>query len=100
MNARNQANRAARRAAKAERKLAKSEAKLIKAQAKLQARRAKTEAKQSLRTEAETVAVADTADRLALLAFAQADVMDAGKIRDLSTAESDEFEVQVALVPD
>ena len=63
-------------------------------------RRAKTEAKVSLRVEAETVHVRDTAERLALLELAAADVIDAGKIRDLQTTEADEFAVEVALVTD
>jgi valyl-tRNA synthetase len=61
-------------------------------------RRAKTEAKTSLRTEAETVVVADTAERLAMLEQVKGDVIDAGKIRSLSTRTDDEFSVEVTLV--
>ncbi|MEO1063360.1 MAG: valine--tRNA ligase [Actinomycetota bacterium] len=60
-------------------------------------RRAKTEAKTSLRTEAETVVVSDTAERLALLDQVRADVIDAGKIRSLSTQPAEEFAVAVTL---
>ena len=60
-------------------------------------RRAKTEAKQSLRADVARVVVRDTAERLAALRAAEADVKEAGHIADLVTEESAEFSVKVEL---
>jgi valyl-tRNA synthetase len=60
-------------------------------------RRAKTEAKVSLRTEAEEVAVRDSAERLAALRAVKADLVNAGNIARLELSESDEFAVDVRL---
>ena len=60
-------------------------------------RRAKTEAKQSLRAEVARATVRDTAERLAALQAAEADIKEAGHIADLVTEEADEFSVDVEL---
>jgi valyl-tRNA synthetase len=65
-------------------------------------RKAKSEAKRSMRTEVASVTVADTPDRLALLALAADDVRSAGHIASLSTAEAGEggsLSVAVELAP-
>jgi len=50
-------------------------------------RRAKSDAKQSMRAEVASVAVTDTAERLAALSAAEGDVTDAGKVAKLVTHE-------------
>jgi valyl-tRNA synthetase len=60
-------------------------------------RKAKTLAKQSLRLEVNRVTVRDTAERLAALKEAEADLRQAGNIRELSFAEGDGFAVAVEL---
>jgi valyl-tRNA synthetase len=60
-------------------------------------RRAKSEAKRSMRTPVASVTVTDTADRLALLALAAADVRSAGNVASLETVEGDTFSVEVTL---
>ena len=62
-------------------------------------RRAKSEAKRSMRAEVTSVAVTDTADRLAALAPAAEDVTAAGSVGELTTAEGDAFAVTVVLPP-
>jgi valyl-tRNA synthetase len=62
-------------------------------------RRAKSEAKRSMRAEVDTVVVTDTADRLAALAAAVADVRSAGSIAELTTIDGDAFSVAVTLPP-
>jgi valyl-tRNA synthetase len=64
-------------------------------------RKAKSDAKVSMRAEVATVTVADTADRLAALALAAADVRDAGSVAELITAQTPtgELAVEVALAP-
>jgi valyl-tRNA synthetase len=62
-------------------------------------RKAKSEAKRSLRTPADRVVVHDTAERLAALALAGSDLREAGKIRELATAEAAELRVEVVLAP-
>jgi valyl-tRNA synthetase len=61
-------------------------------------RKAKTEAKVSLRTEAETVTVRDTASRLEALRLVAGDVESAGKIARLELVEEAAFSVDVELV--
>jgi valyl-tRNA synthetase len=63
-------------------------------------RRAKSEAKRSMRTPVASVTVTDTADRLALLALAAADVRSAGNVASLETVEGDTFSVDVTLATD
>ena len=60
-------------------------------------RRAKSEAKASMRADVAQVKVFDTADRLAALATVADDVTDAGKAAELTTEESDTFQVEVTL---
>ncbi|MGH9287338.1 MAG: class I tRNA ligase family protein, partial [Acidimicrobiales bacterium] len=60
-------------------------------------RRAKSEAKRSMRAPVASVVVTDTADRLALLALAEADVCSAGSIASLETVEGETFSVEVTL---
>ena len=60
-------------------------------------RRAKSEAKRSMRAPVASVIVTDTADRLALLALAAADVRSAGNVASLETVEGDGFSVAVTL---
>jgi valyl-tRNA synthetase len=60
-------------------------------------RKAKSEAKRSMRTEVSSVVVHDTAEQLAALAAVVDDVKEAGKVADLTTVESSEFEVHVVL---
>jgi valyl-tRNA synthetase len=60
-------------------------------------RRAKSEAKRSMRAPVASVTVTDTADRLALLALAAADVRSAGNVASLDTVEGDAFSVGVTL---
>jgi valyl-tRNA synthetase len=62
-------------------------------------RKAKSEARRSLRTPAERVVVHDTAERLAALAPAEADLRDAGKIVALTTEVAPELRVEVELAP-
>jgi valyl-tRNA synthetase len=62
-------------------------------------RKAKSEAKRSLRTPAERVVVHDTAERLAALAPAAADLREAGKIVVLTTEVGPELRVEVELAP-
>ena len=63
-------------------------------------RKAKTEAKRSLKAEVTMVTVADSAERLAALRLALADVRDAGAIADTELTESDQANVTVTLAPD
>ncbi len=60
-------------------------------------RRAKTEAKTSLRTEVSRATVTDTEGRLALLAAARGDVVEAGKVLDLRTEAGEALDVDVEL---
>jgi valyl-tRNA synthetase len=60
-------------------------------------RRAKSDAQRSMRTEIERALVRDTPDRLAALEQARDDVVMAGRIQALKTAEADEFEVEATL---
>jgi valyl-tRNA synthetase len=62
-------------------------------------RKAKSEAKRSMRTEVTRVTVADTPERLGLLALAADDVRAAGHIADLATTEGAEPSVVVELAP-
>ena len=52
-----------------------------------------------MRAEVARVVVRDTAERLATLANAAADVRDAGRIADLVTEEADQPSVTVELAP-
>jgi valyl-tRNA synthetase len=63
-------------------------------------RKAKTASKRSLRTEAETVVVRDTAERLAALAPGLEDVREAARARELVVEQAAELAVEVVLVPD
>jgi valyl-tRNA synthetase len=63
-------------------------------------RRAKSEAKRSMRSPVASVTVTDTADRLALLALAAADVRSAGNVASLQAVEGEAFAVEVTLAPD
>jgi len=63
-------------------------------------RRAKSEAKRSMRAPVASVTVTDSADRLALLALAAADVRSAGNVASLDTVEGDAFSVEVTLAPE
>ena len=65
-----------------------------------EARRAKSEARRPLRTEIERAEVADTAERLAVLATVAGDVCAAGRITELVTVTSDEFSVRCRLAPE
>jgi valyl-tRNA synthetase len=60
-------------------------------------RRAKSEAKRSMRAPVASVTVTDSADRLALLARAAADVRSAGNVASLEMVEGDAFSVEVTL---
>jgi valyl-tRNA synthetase len=60
-------------------------------------RKAKSEAKRSMRTEVTSTVVADTPERLALLALAADDVRSAGRIEALTTAPGDSLAVAVTL---
>jgi valyl-tRNA synthetase len=60
-------------------------------------RRAKSEAKRSMRALVASVTVADSADRLALLALAAADVRSAGNVASLEMVEGEAFSVEVTL---
>ena len=61
-------------------------------------RKAKSEQKRSLATAVSAVRVADTAPRLDALAFAAADVCNAGKIAALTTSVAEQLTVEVELV--
>jgi valyl-tRNA synthetase len=63
-------------------------------------RRSKSEAKRSMRSPVASVTVTDTADRLALLALAAADVRSAGNVASLEMAEGEAFSVEVTLASD
>jgi valyl-tRNA synthetase len=63
-------------------------------------RKAKSEAKRSMRTEVAAAVVADTPERLALLALAAEDVRSAGRIDSLTTEAGDGFSVTVDLAPE
>ncbi len=63
-------------------------------------RRAKSEAKRSMRSPVASVTVADTADRLTLLALAAADVRSAGNVASLEMVEGEAFSVEVTLASD
>ncbi len=60
-------------------------------------RKAKTTARASMRADVARVVVRDTAQRLAALASAQADVRDAGRVAELVTETADGFAVDVVL---
>jgi valyl-tRNA synthetase len=60
-------------------------------------RKEKALAKVSLRVPAEQVTVSDTAERLAMLALAEADVREAGTISALRTEEAEAFAVHAVL---
>ncbi len=60
-------------------------------------RKAKTAEQRSLRTDVERVIVRDTPERLGVLAQVIDDVREAGRVRVLDTAESDEPSVDVEL---
>jgi valyl-tRNA synthetase len=63
-------------------------------------RKAKSEARRSMRSEVTAAVVADTPERLALLALAADDVRSAGRIDALTTEAGDTFSVRVDLAPD
>jgi valyl-tRNA synthetase len=58
-------------------------------------RKAKTETKRSMRAEVARVAVTDTAERLAALDACQGDVVAAGAVAELVTAEGPDLDVEV-----
>ena len=60
-------------------------------------RKAKTASQRSLRTEAERVVVHDTAERLAALREALADVQEASRAHDIQLAEAETLSVEVEL---
>jgi len=62
-------------------------------------RREKALAKVSLRVPVERVVVRDAAERLAKLALAQADLLDAGNIASLELIDADEPSIEVVLAP-
>jgi len=62
-------------------------------------RKAKSEQKSSLRTPVARVVVHDTAERLAALARAESDLLEAGKIAELTTEIGAELRVEVELAP-
>jgi valyl-tRNA synthetase len=62
-------------------------------------RKEKSEQRRSLMTPVERVVVHDTADRLAALATADADLREAGKIAELTTEVGTELRVDVELAP-
>jgi valyl-tRNA synthetase len=62
-------------------------------------RRAKSDAQRSMRTEVSKVVVRDTPERLAALEEARDDVVSAGRVQVLETAEADAFAVEAALAP-
>jgi valyl-tRNA synthetase len=62
-------------------------------------RREKALAKVSLRVPVERVVVRDAAERLAKLALAQADLLDAGNIASLELLDADEPSIEVVLAP-
>jgi valyl-tRNA synthetase len=62
-------------------------------------RRAKSDAQVSLRADVARVLVADTAERLAALAEAEADVREAGRVAGVETKPADELSVEVELAP-
>jgi valyl-tRNA synthetase len=62
-------------------------------------RKAKSEAKASMRADVRRVVVRDTAERLAALALAGRDVVDAGRVAELVTEETGAFAVDVTLAP-
>ena len=64
-----------------------------------QVRKAKSKAKVSQRAEVARVLVSDTADRLAALRLAEADVKAAGSIAELVFEEAGQASVDVSLVP-
>ncbi len=60
-------------------------------------RKVKSDAKVSMRTEITSVTITDTAERLAAFERARADVLDAGKVAAVETAEGDELAVDATL---
>ncbi len=60
-------------------------------------RKAKTAARASMRADVARVLVRDTAERLAALFPAAADVREAGRVTELATEEADAFSVEVVL---
>jgi len=66
-------------------------------------RKAKSDAKRSMRTEVESCVVRDTAERVAALRLAAADVSEAGRVTSLDIADADagaEPSVEVTLAPE
>src|SRR5205085_11626235 len=62
-------------------------------------RRAKSDAQRSMRTEVDRAVVRDTPERLAALEEARDDIVMAGRIQVLETAEAAEFAVEATLAP-
>jgi valyl-tRNA synthetase len=62
-------------------------------------RKTKSEAKRKLSTPVTRLVVRDTADRLAALRTAEADLVSSGFVRSLVTEEADTFGVEVTLAP-
>jgi valyl-tRNA synthetase len=63
-------------------------------------RRTKALAKLSLRARVRGVIVRDTRERLAKLAFAEADLCEAGNVEKIEPVESDEASIEVELDTD
>jgi valyl-tRNA synthetase len=63
-------------------------------------RKAKTSRQKSLRAEVDLAVVRDTAERLQALESALGDVREAGRVRDFTLLEADEFAVEVDLTED
>ena len=71
----------------------------VTAQVLSEVRKAKTEAKQSMKARVDQVAVADNAERLTALESARGDLLATGNIAELTTTESEQASVEVALAP-
>ena len=65
-----------------------------------QIRKAKSQAKRRLNSEVQLAEIHDTAARLDLLAEVQSDVCDAGRIQELQTQNTPQFDVKTTLAPD
>ncbi len=63
-------------------------------------RKAKSDAKVSMRTEIASAEIHDTPERLAAFARVQADILDAGNVSSVRTAEAAELSVDVELAPE
>jgi valyl-tRNA synthetase len=63
-------------------------------------RKAKSDAKASMRTEIATARVTDTPERLAALERVQADVVEAGRVRELTTVPGAALAVEAVLAPE